>query len=104
MLYLAFCILLSKLNDHIYIYIEPLKERKVYKRVIPIFPTNRGSGPPLLWPLMTRNYVIIVLTTTPKFISTREALLLLLHLLENLTRTQKKKIVEKEGGSCWKGY
>lgn len=53
---------------------------------------------------MTRNYVIIVLTTTPKFISTREALLLLLLLLplKNLTRTQEKKIVEKEGDSCWK--
>ena len=51
---------------------------------------------------MTRNYVIIVLTTTPKFISTREALLLLLLPLKNLTRTQEKKIVEKEGDSCWK--
>ena len=53
---------------------------------------------------MTRNYVISILTTTPKFISTREALLLLLLLLplKNLTRTQEKKIVEKEGDSCWK--
>ena len=82
----------------------------MYKRAVPIIhtissPTNRGSGPPLLWPLMTRNYVIIVLTTTPKFIiSTREALLLLLLPLKNLTRAQKKKIVEKEGDSCWKGY
>ena len=86
----------------------------MYERAVPIIhtissPTNRGSGPPLLWPLMTRNYVIIVLTTTPKFIiSTREALLLLLLLLllplKNLTRTQEKKIVEKEGDSCWKGY
>ena len=42
MLHLAFCILLSKLNEHC-IYLPN-------KKAIPSA-TNRGSGPPLLWPL-----------------------------------------------------
>ena len=93
------------MNEHcIYIYLPNKKSKYKDNFINTIYLLNRGSGPPLLWPLMTRNYVISILTTTPKFISTREALLLLLLLLllplKNLTRTQEKKIVEKEGDSC----
>lgn len=80
----------------VYIYIYLTTKKQLHQYHIPS-PTNRGSGPPLLWPLMTRNYVISVLTTTPKFISTREALLLLLHPLKKPHEyPRKRKLLKKK--------